>query len=185
LINGGWGFIGLNLTAALQQANAKLSILSQSWPPTSEHAHQILEGAPLYKAIRDASPVETAVTGCDIVFHLAGKSGCAAGNNSPLEDLDVSVIGVLTLLEACRRRSPSAKVVFPSSRLVFSPDVPSPVIETAETVPLSIYGIHKLAAERYMLLYQRLYGVRSTILRITNPYGPFRRPERNSYGVVN
>ena len=57
--------------------------------------------------------------------------------------------------------------------------------ETEPTIPLSIYGIHKLAAERYLLLYERLYGLRVTILRITNPYGPFQRPEQNRYGIIN
>jgi UDP-glucose 4-epimerase len=42
-----------------------------------------------------------------------------------------------------------------------------------------------LAAEQYLLLYQRLYGLRVNILRITNPYGPFQRPEQNRYGIVN
>jgi nucleoside-diphosphate-sugar epimerase len=50
---------------------------------------------------------------------------------------------------------------------------------------MSVYGIHKLIGERYLMLYQQLYGVRSTILRITNPYGPFQRAEQSDYGVVN
>ena len=77
------------------------------------------------------------------------------------------------------------KIVFPSSRLVYAPHTPLPVPETAPTAPLSIYGVHKLAAEQYLLLYERLYGLRVSILRITNPYGPFQRPEQNRYGIVN
>jgi UDP-glucose 4-epimerase len=75
--------------------------------------------------------------------------------------------------------------VFPSSRLVYGSSAKQPTNESAPTAPLSVYGIHKWAAEQYLLLYQRLYGLRVTILRVTNPYGPFQRPEQNRYGVVN
>jgi UDP-glucose 4-epimerase len=92
---------------------------------------------------------------------------------------------MLTLLESCRRLNPGAKIVFPSSRLVYGANVEMPATEAAPTVPLSIYGIHKLAAEQYLLLYQRLHGLRASILRITNPYGPFQRPDQNRYGIVN
>jgi nucleoside-diphosphate-sugar epimerase len=165
---------------------ADLRVLNRSWPPHPERSEEMLEGVTFFKGdIRDAVVVEEAVEGCHLIFHLAGKSGPAASNASPLEDLDVNARGVLTLLEACRQANPSPKIVFPSSRLVYSPSLPLPVAETSSTVPLSIYGIHKLTAERYFLLYQRLYGLRSAILRITNPYGPFQRREQHSYGIVN
>ncbi len=186
LITGGLGFIGLNLTTALRAMKAEIRILNRSWPPDPDRSERVLEGVAFFKAdIRDAVLVEEAVAGCDVIFHMAGKSGPAASNASPLEDLDVNARGMLTLLEACRQADPMPKIVFPSSRLVYSPSPSLPVAETCPTVPLSIYGVHKLTAERYLLLYQRLYGLRSTILRITNPYGPFQRREQHSYGIVN
>ncbi|HSS60965.1 MAG TPA: NAD-dependent epimerase/dehydratase family protein, partial [Candidatus Limnocylindrales bacterium] len=114
-----------------------------------------------------------------------GKSGPAASNASPLEDLDVNARGMLTVLDACRRVSPDVKIVFPSSRLVYGASAHQPTPESAPTAPLSIYGVHKWTSEQYLLLSERLYGLRTTILRITNPYGPFQRPEQKSYGVVN
>src|SRR5260370_40916358 len=60
-----------------------------------------------------------------------------------------------------------------------------PAPEASPPVPLSIYGSQKLAAEQFLLLYQRMYGLRASILRITNPYGPFQRPDQNRYGIVN
>src|SRR6202049_615727 len=182
LITGGLGFIGLNLAHALRNGGARLSVLSRSWRADLED----LEGAKFIEGdIRDGHVVERAVDGCELIFHLAGKSGPAASNASPLDDLDVNSRGLLILLEACRRSSHSPKIVYPSSRLVYSAANPIPVREDAPTAPLSIYGIHRLTAERYLLLHQRLYGLRATILRITNPYGPFQRPEQNQYGIVN
>lgn len=186
LVTGGLGFMGFNLVRALQPANARLSVLSRSWPPRPGSVESILGGVTFFKGdIRDSAVVDEAVAGCDLIFQLAGKSGPAASNASPLDDLDVNSRGMLTLLESCRRVNPGAKIIFPSSRLVYGANAEQPVTEAAPTAPLSVYGIHKRAAEEYLLLYQRLHGMRATILRITNPYGPFQRPDQNRYGIVN
>jgi UDP-glucose 4-epimerase len=186
LVTGGLGFMGFNLVRALKARNAHVSVLSRSWPPLPEVVESTLAGVTFVKGdIRDRVVTDGAVTGCELIFHLAGKSGPVASNDSPLDDLDVNSRGTLTLLESCRRLNPTVKVVFPSSRLVYGAAARLPVTEDEPTAPLSIYGIHKLAAEQYLLLYQRLYGLRASILRITNPYGPFQRPEQNRYGIVN
>jgi nucleoside-diphosphate-sugar epimerase len=183
LVTGGLGFMGFNLVRALEAAGASVSVLSHSWPPEHEAA---LADLTFFKGdIRDPAVTDQAVAENALIFHLAGKSGPTASNASPLDDLDVNSRGTLTLLDSCRRLNPSVKVVFPSSRLVYGHAAALPVTEAAPTAPLSIYGIHKLAAEQYLLLYQRLHGLRATILRITNPYGPFQRPEQNRYGIVN
>jgi UDP-glucose 4-epimerase len=188
LVTGGLGFMGYNLVKALQEADVRLRVLSRSWPPLPGpgSSQPPLGAVSLFHGdIRDPAVVEEAVAGCDVIFHMAGKSGPTASNASPLEDLDVNCRGLLTLLDTCRQGNKSVKIVFPSSRLVYAPHTPLPAPETAPTAPLSIYGVHKLAAEQYLLLYQRLYGIRVSILRITNPYGPFQRPEQNRYGIVN
>jgi UDP-glucose 4-epimerase len=119
------------------------------------------------------------------VFNLAGRSGSISSNSSPFDDLDINARGQLTLLEAVRESAPDAKIVFASSRLVYAPGLQTPVGESAPTKPISIYGIHKLAGEHYHLLYERMYGIRTAVLRITNPYGPHQRPEQNRYGIIN
>lgn len=186
LVTGGLGFMGFNLVRTLKAAGAALAVLSHSWPAQNEREESALEGVTFFKGdIRDPAVVDESVAGWDLIFHLAGKSGPVASNSSPLDDLDVNSRGTLTLLDACRRLNPGVKVIFPSSRLVYGAASKLPVSESEPTAPLSIYGIHKLAAEQYMLLFQRLYGLRVCILRITNPYGPFQRPEQNRYGIVN
>jgi nucleoside-diphosphate-sugar epimerase len=185
LVTGGLGFMGFNLVRTLQAADARLSVLSRSWPQPGG-LESNLGGVTFFKGdIRDAAVVDEAVGACDLIFHLAGKSGSVASNASPLDDLDVNIRGTLTLLESCRRLNAGAKIIFPSSRLVYGANAGQPTTEAAPTAPLSVYGIHKRAAEEYLLLYQRLHGLRASILRITNPYGPFQRPEQNRYGIVN
>jgi UDP-glucose 4-epimerase len=187
LVTGGFGFIGSNLVLRLIGLGAKVRVLARSWPPQAEGSEEsALPKVRLFKGdIRDETVVEEAAAGCDFVFHLAGKSGASTSNESPLEDLDVNCRGLLLLLNALRHLAPEAVVVFPSSRLVYAPNLTLPVSELAATLPLSIYGAHKLASENYLNIYRRQFGLKSTVLRITNPYGPFQRPEQRSYGVIN
>src|SRR5438093_2690453 len=186
LVTGGLGFMGFNLVRALLRTEARVCVLSRSWPPLPGSVESTVGDVTFFHGdIRDPAVVEEAVAGCDVIFHLAGKSGPTASNASPLEDLDVNSRGLLTLLDTCRHLNPEVKIIFPSSRLVYAASPKQPTSESAPTAPLAVYGIHKWAAEQYLLLYRRLYGMRACILRITNPYGPFQRPEQNRYGVVN
>lgn len=187
LVTGGFGFIGSNLVPRLVELGADVRLLARSWPPENDSAGTgVRRKVRFFKGdIRDEAVVRRAVVGCDFVFHLAGKSGSATSNESPLEDLDVNCRGLLILLNSVRLLAPKAVVVFPSSRLVYAPNLPMPVTEHAETSPISIYGAHKLASESYLHIFGRLYGTRSVVLRITNPYGPFQRPEQTNYGVIN
>jgi nucleoside-diphosphate-sugar epimerase len=89
------------------------------------------------------------------------------------------------LLEAVRKANPGAKIVYPGSRLEYGRVSALPVDEDCPMNPVSIDGVHKLAAEKYHVLYHRVYGLRTTVLRITNPYGAGQPPERVDYGIVN
>lgn len=175
LVTGGTGFLGLNLVAALREGGADVRTLSRGGG----------EGAHFQGDLRDRALVEKAIKGSSVIFNLAGHSGSTSSNLEPFEDLDVNLRGQLTLLEACRHLPEPPTVVFPSSRLVYRPTTQMPVPETWLTGPLSLYGVHKLAAEHYHLLYAHLYGLKVAILRITNPYGVSPHPEDHRYSIIN
>jgi UDP-glucose 4-epimerase len=180
LITGGTGFIGLNLGLALREAGAEVRTLSRGVAPSPGGGSQHFQGD-----LRDRALVEKAIAGASVIFNLAGHSGSVSSNTEPFEDLDVNLRGHLTLLEACRRLAEPPAIVFASSRLVYRPAKQMPVPESWLTGPISLYGVHKLAGEHYHLLYEHLYGLRTAILRITNPYGHFQRPTENRYGIIN
>jgi UDP-glucose 4-epimerase len=175
LITGGTGFIGLNLATALREAGAEVRTLSRSGGGNSHFRGDL----------RDQALVEKAVQGSSVIFNLAAHSGSVSSNTEPFEDLDVNLKGHLTLLEACRRFPDPPVIVFASSRLVYRPATQMPVPESWLTGPLSLYGVHKLAGEHYHLLYAHLYGLRTAVLRITNPYGHVQGPAENRYGIIN
>lgn len=187
LVTGGLGFIGLNLSLRLLELQAEVTVLDNFIPP---EASAFLDGlrSRLKVAvadIRDEDKVERLVRGQEIIFNLAGKSGAADSNKAPMNDLDINCRGHLTILEACRRFNPTVTVVFPSSRLVYGKPQSLPVDETHPLAPESIYAVHKLTVENYHLVYGRLYGLKATVLRVSNPYGPMQFGDSRSYGIAN
>jgi len=187
VVVGGLGYIGSNLTAALLAACARVTIVT---PDRTRHAalaadfaHQ---GAYILDAdVRHAVRMRDAVRDADVVFNLSGQSGAIQSVLNAAADLDVNCAGNLALLDAMRSDSPRAKIVFASSRLVYGAPRALPVVEDHPIAPLCPHGAHKAMVEQYLAIYGRLFGLRSTTLRITNPYGPGQPAERSAYGVIN
>ena len=187
LIIGGLGFIGVNLTERLVAAGRTVTVVT---PSRAKHADRatafeargvrIVEGD-----LRDAVAMTKAVAGQAIVFNLAGESGAVRSMDDPWTDLDVNCRGNLVLLEALRVGNRDAKLVFVGSRLEYGRQTIQPVNEEQAPDPLCLHAIHKLTVEKYLRLYGSLFGLRYTIARVTNPYGPGQPPGRTAYGVVN
>ena len=187
LVIGGLGFIGGRLSAALADAGATITAVTPSRQKHHDVAIaleargvRVLEGD-----IRDRGQMAACVSGQDVIFNLAGQSGAVRSMEEPWDDLDVNARGMLTLVESVRRESPKARVVFTGSRLEYGRVGPDSVAETHEAEPLCLHAVHKLVAEQYLRLYERLYGMSYAVARITNPYGPGQPRSRTAYGVVN
>lgn len=184
LILGGLGFIGRNLFNALRTDGHEITILTDQLH--EDHApDEAARKITVIGSILDKSYIEQIVEGYDVIYSLAGSSGAADSVKNPYHDLDNNLKGHLNILEACRKNNPNALLIFPSSRLVYGKPQTSLVDEHHPIQPESIYAIHKLTTEHYYLVYQRLYGIRSIILRISNPYGPYQRFGSNNYGILN
>jgi UDP-glucose 4-epimerase len=187
LVIGGLGFIGRRLVDTLAERGAKLTILTPSRERHRDAAIaleargvRVVEGD-----VRDRRAVGAVVGGQSVVFNLAGQSGAVRSIEEPWTDFEVNAGGMLTLVEALRHENRSARVVFASSRLEYGRVGPEPVAETHAVDPLCPHAIHKLMAEEYLRLYDRLYGISHAVARITNPYGPGQPRARTDYGVVN
>ena len=106
-------------------------------------------------------------------------------NTDPLLDLDINCKGHIQVLEACRQVNTKARLVFASSRFVYGRIEYNPVDEGHPFNCLSIYGIHKLAGEKYYRFYHEAYGLETVSVRIANPYGPRQQMKHSKYGIVN
>jgi len=187
LVIGGLGFIGMNLTRQLVEAGASVTVLT---PARARHAEQAeaFERHGVHVAegdIRDRERVTTLVAGQQVVFNLSGQNGAVRSMEDPWTDLDINLRGNLVLLEAIRAAAPGAKVVFAGSRLQYGRVDHVPVAEDAAATPLCLHAVHKRTVEEYLKLYGELFGLRYTIARITNPYGPGQPKGRTAYGVIN
>jgi UDP-glucose 4-epimerase len=135
--------------------------------------------------IRDLPLLERVVPGFDYIFSLAGQVSYVDSNLEPLTDLDINCKGHILVLEACRRLNPRARLLFASSRFVYGRIESNPVDEGHPFNCLSIYGIHKLAGEKYYRFYHEAYGMPTVSVRIANPYGPRQQMKHSKYGIVN
>ena len=187
LVVGGLGYLGSSLTAALLDAGAGVTVVT---PVRTRHARAASDcearGARVIEAdVRDGAAMRKAVRDHAVVFNVSGQSGALQSVQDPAADLDVNCAGNLAVLEALRCESPAAKLVFAGSRLAYGSARALPVSEDHPLAPLCPHGAHKAMVEQYLTIYGRLYGIRATSLRITNPYGPGQPSDRSAYGVIN
>jgi len=187
LITGGLGFLGSSLAHALVARGADVALLDNLAPLYGGNEFNIDtikdQVTVTIGDIRDSGLLHKVILDCDFIFNFAAQVSHSDSATMPFEDLDINARGQLMILEACRLYNPHAKIIFPSSRLVFGRIQHTPVTEEHPTHPLGLYGVHKLTAEKYYQLYHHLYGMRTVVLRLTNPYGPRQQIKHSKYSI--
>lgn len=179
LITGGLGFIGSNLAIRLIEAGAKVTLVDSLIPTYGGNLFNI---EPVkYRArvnisdVRDQHAMKYLVANQDYLFNLAGQTSHLDSMEQPENDLNINVLAQLHILEACRLHNPNLRLIFASTRQIYGRPMYLPVDENHPLNPVDVNGINKLAGEQYHRLYYDVYGIRSTILRLTNTYGPRMR----------
>lgn len=179
LITGGLGFIGSNLAARLAELGAEVTLVDSLIP---EYGGNLWNVEPFKSKVRvniadvrDEHAMKYLVQGYDCLFNLAGQTSHLDSMENPFPDLDINARAQLSILEACRKYNPGIKIVFASTRQVYGKPRQNPVDENHPIVPVDVNGINKVAGEWYHLLYNKVYGIRATALRLTNTYGPRMR----------
>ncbi len=180
LVTGGLGFIGSNLALRLLDLGANVLLVDALIPETGGNPFNIdpAKDHPRLSIrkvdIRDVLTMERLVQGKDVIFNLAGQVSHVDSMHDPFNDLEINCRSQLALLEACRRHAPGSKVVFASTRQIYGRvnEDQLPIDEKQPPNPVDVNGINKLAGERYHILYNNVYGLRTAVLRLTNVYGP-------------
>lgn len=179
LITGGLGFIGSNLARRLAGAGARVTVVDSLIPEYGGNLFNIEDLAGRITVnisdVRDSHSMAYLVQGQDFLFNLAGQTSHMDSMSDPYTDLDINCSAQLYILEACRRHNPGVKLVFASTRQIYGKPDYLPVDEKHPLRPVDVNGINKLAGEEYHILYNNVYGVRGTVLRLTNTYGPRMR----------
>jgi nucleoside-diphosphate-sugar epimerase len=176
LITGGLGFIGSNLALRMVERGAKVTLIDAMIPSYGARTFNIAgirdRVQVNFSDIREPYSVDYLVAEQDYIFCLAGQLSHIDSMRNPVNDLQINCLGHLNVLESCRKHNPKVKLVLTSTRQVYGKPQYLPVDENHPIEPVDINGIHKLAAEQYFQLYHKVYGIASTVLRLTNTYGP-------------
>jgi len=188
LITGGLGFLGSNLAHKLNEYNANVTVVDNLNPLYGGNKFNVEDIWNNIKVIindiRNTDILVPIVESADIIYHLAAQVSYIDSLSIPYEDLDLNAKTTLNILECCRNYNCKARILFPSSRMIYGKVDQKLVTEYYPANPLSLYGIHKLASEKYLMMYYNNFGIPSTILRLTNPYGPRQQIKHNKYSLV-
>jgi len=179
LITGGLGFIGANLAGRLAGLGAKATLVDSLIP---EYGGNLWNVEPIRDQIRiniadvrDEHAMKYLIQGQDVLFNLAGQTSHLDSMVNPYPDLEINARAQLSILEASRKFNPKLKIVFASTRQVYGKPQYLPVDERHPLHPVDVNGVNKLAGEWYHIVYHDAYGLRTTVLRLTNTYGPRMR----------
>ncbi len=189
LITGGLGFIGSNLAIRLVGMGAKIELFDALIAGMGGNKFNIDSVKKLVKVtvadMRDAAKIKRAVLGKDYIFNLAGTLSHVDSMTDPYLDLEINCKAQLCLLEACRSVNPGVKIVFAGTRNQYGKALYLPVDEKHLQEPTDVNGINSIAAEKYHMLYSKIYNLRATSLRMTNTFGPRHQMKHHKQGVLN
>ena len=133
--------------------------------------------------VRDRKVLKKLVAKVDYIYHGAVR-GVTVSTDLPIEDLRVNTESTLTLLELAKENK-ITQFIYPSSASVYGNPKRLPEKEEDNPLPLSPYGVSKLASERYCLAYHHLYSLPVVCLRYFNTYGPRQRRDSIYGGVIS
>ncbi len=190
LVTGGAGFIGSHLVDALVARGDDVTILDDLSSGREENLAGALEaGARLVRGdVREGAALTTlaSIARPEAIFHLAAQVDVRRSLSDPAFDARTNIEGTINVLEAARNAAPAhpARVVLSSTGgAIYGETDVLPTPESVEPLPMAAYGQSKFCAERYLGLYERLYGLSTLALRFGNVYGPRQDPHGEA-GVI-
>ncbi|MGZ9235278.1 MAG: SDR family NAD(P)-dependent oxidoreductase [Anaerolineales bacterium] len=182
LVTGGAGFIGSHIVQTLLEQGASVRVLDNFSTGKRENLEaltrqfngnqlEVLEGD-----IRDASRVEEAVRGVEVIFHEAAFVSVPQSMQEPQTCFDVNIKGTSLLFDTARQAGVRRAVVA-SSAAIYGDSDALPLVEETPPRPMSPYAVSKRVKEMYAELFTESFGLEVVALRYFNVYGPRQRPD--------
>jgi UDP-glucose 4-epimerase len=173
MVTGGAGFLGSHLIEALVERGDDVSIIDNFRRGRMENIQKHLASgrAKLYTIdIRDYPGTREAISGSEIVYHLAAQSNVMGAVSDMDYSFTTNVTGTFNVLKAAAEAG-ARRLIFSSSREAYGEPATIPVSETAPLLPKNPYGASKLAGEAYCRVWERVSKMECTVLRFANIYG--------------
>lgn len=173
LILGGNGFIGSHLVDRLLAEGHHVRVFDKY----EEHYRKPLSDVDYrFGDFGNRGLLTDALEGIDTVFHLISTSLPKTSNDDPVYDVQSNVIETIFLMEQCVAKKIQKLVFISSGGAIYGNPAVLPVREDSPTNPECSYGITKLTIEKYLALFNHLYGLNYAIIRPSNPFGPRQNP---------
>lgn len=169
LVTGGAGFIGSHVAKRLLSLGVEVVIvddLSMGTESNVPNGARFLAGS-----ILDGLLVRKALEGVDVVFHNAARVSIRNSFDDVQNDAEVNILGTVNLLKEAGRAG-VRKFIYASSMAVYGPGAKPPIVEDSQVLPISPYGVSKLAGEMYVKWLSAFYGYDWLTLRYFNTFGP-------------
>lgn len=184
LVTGGAGFIGSNIVEELVRRGAAVRVLDSFITGSKKNIAPFLGKIKLIEGdIRDRPALDEALRGVDYCIHQAALRSVAKSVENPFMTNEINVNGTLNLLVAARDHKVK-RVVYASSSSAYGDAKQFPQKETDLPMPISPYGVSKLAAENYCVTFAKTFGLETVSLRYFNVFGSRQNPESKYSAVI-
>lgn len=178
IILGAAGFIGTNLAIQLaQDKDNQIKLVDYSMSYFDNIKRFGFENVSLIESsFDDKTDYDSLLTNQEIVYHLFSTTNPSTSNQDISKEIVDNVLNSSRILEACVNNKIKRIVFLSSGGTVYGREDDCPIKECAGTNPISSYGTQKLMIEKLIQLYNYNHGLDYRIIRLSNPYGPFQRP---------
>lgn len=189
LVTGGLGFVGSNVVNSLVVSGAKVSIYDCLDPRSGGNMANVEDVRGdveiIINDIRNLEGLSSAMIDKELVVNCAAYTSHPNSMKEPYVDIDVNCKGVINLLEAVRRFSPESKIVHVGTSTQVGPMRLSQIDEMHPEFPIDIYSANKSVGEKYIMVYGHVYGLKTSVVRLANNYGPRSNIDNPDFGFMN
>lgn len=181
LVLGGNGFIGTHVLDEFLAAGHEIRVFDRSpeaWRKPLSRVSYFLGD------FSDTPLLGEALQGVDVVVHLISTTVPSTSNLDPVTDIQSNLVNSVRLFQLMKSAKVERVIYLSSGGTVYG--IPSilPVPETHPLNPICSYGIVKVAIEKYLGMFEYLYGLKPLIIRASNPFGP-RQGHQGVQGVAS
>ena len=182
LVTGGAGFIGSHVVDLFLSKGFEVVVLDDL---STGRRSNLNPEATFYQMDIRSSEVRNVFVKekPDYISHHAAQMDVRRSVVQPLFDADVNILGSINLLECAKEFELKHFIYISSGGAAYGEPEELPCKEEHPINPICQYGASKHTVEHYLYMYYKNYGLKYTVLRYPNVFGPRQNPHGEA-GVV-